>query len=183
MLQKVVSVINFRVDEKRQKLVVRIDNKIPKTLIADDQRLAQVVANLLSNAVKFTPEEGTIILNATFMEEKNGSCTIQVSVSDTGIGITAEQQKRLFSSFQQAESSTTRKYGGTGLGLAISKSIVEMMDGHIWVQSEPSKGSTFTFTVKAKRGAEDRQKGLLDVNLNNVRIMAVDDDPDILTYF
>jgi len=183
MLQKTVSVINFRVEERKQKLLVYIDNKIPKTLIADDQRLAQVVTNLLSNAVKFTPEEGVIILNADFIKEENGFCTIQVSVSDTGIGISEEQQKRLFSSFQQAESSTTRKYGGTGLGLAISKSIVEMMKGRIWIQSEPAKGSTFTFTIKAMRGAEDRQKRLLDVDLNNVRIMAVDDDPDILTYF
>jgi len=183
MLQKVVSVINFRVDEKRQKLVVRIDNKIPKTLIADDQRLAQVVTNLLSNAVKFTPEEGIIILNANFIGEKNGFYTIQISVSDTGIGISEEQQKRLFSSFQQAESSTTRKYGGTGLGLAISKSIVEMMKGRIWVQSEPSKGSTFIFTIQVLRGAEDKQKNLLDVNFNNVSIMAVDDDPDVLTFF
>jgi len=183
MLQKVVSVVNFRVDEKKQKLSVQIDNKIPKTLIADDQRLAQVVTNLLSNAVKFTPEEGSIILNANFMGEQNGLCAIQVSVSDTGIGISKEQQKRLFSSFQQAESSTTRKYGGTGLGLAISKSIVEMMGGKIWIQSEPEKGSTFIFTVQAKRGAESKQKGLLDVNLNNVRIMVIDDDPDILAYF
>jgi len=183
MLQKVVSVINFRVDEKRQKLTVHIDNKIPKTLIADDQRLAQVVTNLLSNAVKFTPEEGSIILNADFMGEINDFCTVQVSVSDTGIGISEEQQKRIFNSFQQAESSTTRKYGGTGLGLAISKSIVEMMGGDIRVQSEPEKGSTFIFTVQAKRGAEEKQKRLLDVNLKDVRVMAVDDDPDILTYF
>jgi len=183
MLQKTVAVVNFRVDEKRQKLVVRIDNNIPKTLIADDQRLSQVVTNLLSNAVKFTPEEGSITLNASFIREENGLCTIQISVCDTGIGISMEQQKRLFSSFQQAESSTTRKYGGTGLGLAISKSIVEMMGGAIWVQSEPGKGSTFTFTIKAKRGAETRQKRLLDVNMKNVRVMAVDDDPDILTYF
>jgi two-component system, sensor histidine kinase and response regulator len=183
MLQKVVSVVNFRVDEKRQKLVVHIDNKIPKILIADDQRLAQVVANLLSNAVKFTPEEGSIILNANFMGEENGICTIQVSVSDTGIGINSEQQKRLFTSFMQAESSTTRKYGGTGLGLAISKSIVEMMGGKIWVQSEPEKGSTFAFTVQAKCGVEGRQKRLLDVNLSDVRIMAIDDDQDILSYF
>jgi signal transduction histidine kinase/DNA-binding response OmpR family regulator/PAS domain-containing protein len=183
MLQKAVAVINFRVDEKRQKLVVHIDRGIPQTLIADDQRLAQVVTNLLSNAVKFTPEEGSITLNACFKGEENGLCTIQVSVSDTGIGINGEQQKRLFSSFQQAESSTTRKYGGTGLGLAISKSIVEMMGGTIWLRSEPGKGSTFAFTVQAKRGAESRQKRLPDVNLSSVRIIAVDDDPDILTYF
>jgi two-component system, sensor histidine kinase and response regulator len=185
MLQKTVSVINFRVDEKKQKLVVHIDNKIPKTLIADDQRLAQVVTNLLSNAVKFTPEEGSIILDANFMGEENGLCTVQVSVSDTGIGISSQQQKRLFSSFQQAESSTTRKYGGTGLGLAISKNIVEMMGGKIWIDSEPGKGATFAFTIQARRGVSKEKSGLLasDVNLSNIRIMAIDDDPDILAYF
>jgi len=172
------------VDEKQQKLTIHIDSEIPQTLVGDDQRLAQVVANLLSNSVKFTPEKGSIALNACFIGEENGLCTIQISVSDTGIGISAEEQKRLFSSFQQAESSTTRKYGGTGLGLAISKSIVEMMGGTIWVQSEPEKGSVFTFNVQARRGAEEKNAFLpSDVNLSDVRIMAVDDDPEILTYF
>jgi signal transduction histidine kinase/DNA-binding response OmpR family regulator len=184
MLQKVVTVVNFRVEEKQQKLTIHIDRKIPQTLVTDDQRLAQVVTNLLSNSVKFTPEKGSITLNASFMGEENGLCTIQISVSDTGIGISAEEQKRLFSSFQQAESSTTRKYGGTGLGLAISKSIVEMMGGTIWVQSEPEKGSVFTFTIQARRGTEEKHVLLSsDINLSNVRILAVDDDPDILTYF
>jgi len=154
MLQKTVIAINFRVDEKQQKLTMHIDREIPQSLVADDQRLAQVIINLLGNAVKFTPEKGFITLNANFMGEENGLCTIQISVSDTGIGISAEEQKRLFSSFQQAESSTTRKYGGTGLGLAISKSIIEKMGGTIWVQSEPKKGSVFTFTIQARRGNE-----------------------------
>jgi len=185
MLQKVVAVVNFRVDEKQQKLSVHIDSTIPKTLIADDQRLAQVVANLLSNAVKFTPERGAIMLEARCMEEKNNYYTIQISVIDNGIGISAEQQKRLFNSFQQAESSTTRKYGGTGLGLAISKSIVEMMGGKIWVKSETDKGSTFAFSIKVKCGETKEKNGLLsrDVNWSNIRIMVIDDDPDILTYF
>jgi CheY-like chemotaxis protein len=160
MLQKVIAVINFRVDEKRQKLTVNLDNAIPRALVADDQRLSQVIANLLSNAVKFTPEEGSIALAASFMGEENGFCTIQVSVSDTGIGISEEQQKSLFTSFQQAESSTTRKYGGTGLGLAISKSIVEMMGGKIGIRSELGKGAVFTFTVQAKKSssAKDAQE-------------------------
>jgi signal transduction histidine kinase/AmiR/NasT family two-component response regulator len=156
MLQKVAAVINFRIDEKKQKLTVKIDEEIPKTLIADDQRLAQVVANLLSNAVKFTPQEGSIALDTRLTGEENGFCTIQVLVSDNGIGISEEQQKHLFNPFQQAESSTTRKYGGTGLGLAISKSIVEMMGGAIGVQSEPGKGSVFSFTIQAKRGMEEQ---------------------------
>jgi len=152
MLQNTTAVINFRVDEKQQKLSVHIDDKIPKTLIADDQRLAQVVTNLLSNAVKFTPEKGSITLEAHCIGEENDIYTIQISVTDNGIGISSEQQKRLFRSFQQAESSTTRKFGGTGLGLAISKSIVELMGGKIWVVSEPEKGSTFSFTIMAKKG-------------------------------
>jgi CheY-like chemotaxis protein/anti-sigma regulatory factor (Ser/Thr protein kinase) len=184
MLQRVVNVINFRVDERKQKLMVHIDKDIPKTLIGDDQRLAQVVTNLLSNAVKFTPEKGSIALNARFVEEVNRICTLEISVRDTGIGISAAQQEKLFHSFEQAESSTTRKYGGTGLGLAICRNIVQMMDGDIWVNSEPGKGATFTFSVKALKGTEYRQ-GLLDpdVNINNVRVLAVDDDPDILMYF
>jgi signal transduction histidine kinase/CheY-like chemotaxis protein len=155
MVEKVITVVSFRVDEKQQKLSINIDKEIPKKLIADDQRLAQVIANLLSNAVKFTPKEGSIILDARLAGEENGHCIIQISVSDTGIGINEEQQKRLFSSFQQAESSTTRKYGGTGLGLAISKSIVEMMGGKIWIESKPGKGSTFIFSIQAWHSAEE----------------------------
>jgi PAS domain S-box-containing protein len=154
MIHRVVGVINFKVEEKRQTLELRIDENIPRTLCGDDQRLAQVVANLLSNAVKFTPEGGTIELGATLEEEKDGLFTIRVRVSDTGIGLTEEQKKRLFSPFSQADSGTSRRYGGTGLGLAISKRIVEMMQGSIWVESEPGKGSAFSFVIKARGGTE-----------------------------
>jgi PAS domain S-box-containing protein len=163
MLQKVTTVVNFRIDEQQQKLIINIDKEIPKMLIADEQRLAQVVTNLLSNAVKFTPKKGLITCDAVLIAEENGLCNIKISVSDTGIGISEEQQKRLFSSFQQAESSTTRKYGGTGLGLAISKSIVEMMGGKIWVESEPGKGSIFTFTIWAEPCAQKNIDESVDV--------------------
>jgi signal transduction histidine kinase/PAS domain-containing protein len=163
MLQKVTTVINFRVDEKQQKLMINIDKEIPKILIADDQRLAQVITNLLNNAVKFTPREGSITLDARYIGEKNKYCTIQISISDTGIGISAEQQKRLFSSFKRIDDKTTNKYGGTGLGLAISKSIVEMMGGKIWIESVPGKGSVFTFTIQtlysAQKIIEERSGG------------------------
>jgi len=184
MLRQVVSVVNFRVDEKKHKLEVHIDKRIPKNLFGDDQRLAQVITNLLSNAVKFTPEGGVISLETMLLSEENDVCEIQISVTDTGIGISPEQQARLFRSFQQADTDTTRKYGGTGLGLAISKSIVEMMGGKIWVSSESEKGSTFAFTIKAKRGT-DKTHGVLDpkINVNNMRVLMVDDDPDILDYF
>ncbi|MDR2672708.1 MAG: response regulator [Coriobacteriales bacterium] len=185
MLRQVISVISFRVDEKHQKLVIKVAGDIPQILFGDAQRLAQVITNLLGNAVKFTPESGIITLNARMIaEEKDGICVIQIDVSDTGIGISEEQKSRLFLSFQQAESSTSRKYGGTGLGLAISKSIVEMMDGEIWVESEANQGSKFSFTVRMqKREAKRRELLRPDVNWDNVRILVVDSDPDILEYF
>ena len=154
MLTAVVNVNNFRVEEKQQKLTVQIDNKIPKLLISDDQRLSQVISNLLSNAIKFTPEKGSINLDTKLLAEKNGVCTIQITITDTGIGISMENQSHLFQSFQQAETSTARKYGGTGLGLSISKKFVEMMGGRIWLESEAGKGSKFAFTIQAERSQE-----------------------------
>jgi signal transduction histidine kinase/DNA-binding response OmpR family regulator len=184
LLQKVTNVINFRVDEKQQNFLVRLDKNIPRVLIGDDQRLAQVITNLLSNAVKFTPEYGSISLNTRLVKEEAGLYTIQISVSDTGIGISPEQQSRLFKSFQQAESGISRKFGGTGLGLAISKRIVEMMGGDIWVESQPDQGSVFTFNIQVRRG-KDARRGSLDpsVNWSNVRVLVVDDAPEIREYF
>ncbi|MDR2597639.1 MAG: response regulator [Treponema sp.] len=184
MLKRVVNVVTFRIDEKHIRFSVHFDGSLPHTLIGDDQRIAQVITNLLGNAIKFTPEKGSVTLAVRLAGKGNDLCTLQFSVSDTGIGISPEQQEKIFNSFEQAESSTTRKYGGTGLGLAISKSIVEMMGGDIWVQSEPGKGSVFTFTIQLPRGTEQKHTLLSDeINLDNIRIMTVDDDPDILTYF
>jgi len=184
VLQRVVNVVNFRVDEKKQKLTVYIDRKIPQFIIGDEQRLAQIITNLLGNAVKFTPEEGSININTYFSGEENGICKIKISVRDTGIGISREQQTKLFQSFQQAESSTARKFGGTGLGLSISKNIVEMMGGEIWIESEIGKGSAFIFTVQMKRG--EKQRRVYSEQINNwkdVRILVVDDDEYILKDF
>jgi signal transduction histidine kinase/CheY-like chemotaxis protein len=164
LIQKVVNVINFRVDEKHQLLTVNLDSQIPGNLNGDDQRLAQVVTNLLTNAVKFTPERGSIHLSARLIMEKKGMCTVQIEVKDTGIGISTEQQSRLFSSFEQAESSTSRKFGGTGLGLAISKHIVELMGGKIWFESKLGIGSTFAFTVLLERGKEKKAEDVSDAD-------------------
>ena len=184
MLQRVVDVVNFKMEEKHQLFTIHVDRNIPFMIINDEQRLTQVIANLLSNATKFTPEHGSIRLDARLIDEKNGLCTIQIDVTDTGIGITEEQKPRLFKVFEQAERSTSRKFGGTGLGLVISKRIVEMMDGRIWINSEPGKGSVFSFTIMAQRGEENRNSMLLPgVNWKNVRILTVDDDPDVLDYF
>jgi signal transduction histidine kinase/DNA-binding response OmpR family regulator len=185
MLQKVVNVINFRVEEKQQDFSVYIDKRIPVNLIGDDQRIAQVITNLLSNAVKFTPESGAVRLDARLLSEEDGVCTMRIAVKDTGIGISEEQRVRLFSSFQQAESNTARRFGGTGLGLAISKRIIEMMNGEIWVTSEPGKGAEFVFTVRMQRGAAEQQRTISDLGVNrkNLRVLAVDDAVEILEYF
>jgi len=184
MLQQIVNVVKFRADEKNQTLSIRIDKAIPENLVGDDQRLAQVITNLIGNAVKFTPEHGWIRLNTTLLEAKEAVCTIQFDVIDSGIGISAEQQARLFQSYTQAETNTSRKYGGTGLGLTISKNIVEMMGGRIWIESQPGKGSIFSFTVHLAKGAEEK-RNLLSLNLipEGLRILAVDIDPDFLDYF
>ncbi|MDR1532444.1 MAG: response regulator [Clostridiales bacterium] len=183
-LQKVTNVINFRVDEKNQNLTVHIDGSIPRVLIGDDQRLAQVITNLLSNAVKFTPENGYIRLDASVIKQEGAMYTMQVEVSDTGIGITQDQQARLFKSFQQADNNTSRKFGGTGLGLAISKRIVEMMNGQIWVESDAGRGSTFAFTI-CLESVSDERESLLNpgVNWSNIRLLVVDDSLDVCDYF
>ena len=184
MVARVIDVISFRADEKQQSLTVNIDPSIPWMLVGDDQRFAQVITNLLTNAVKFTHEGGSIYFEATLQSEENGICTLMVSIRDNGIGISAEQISRLFSAFEQAEASTTRKYGGTGLGLVISKSIIEMMDGKIWVESEVGKGSKFSFTVCLARGKADLS-GIIHpgIDLENARILAVDDELPVLTFF
>ena len=184
VLEKVVNVTGFRIDERNQEFTVQIDDKIPRFIVGDDQRIAQVITNLLSNAVKFTPENGSIALNARLHDKKDDVYILLIEVKDSGIGISKEQQIRLFDSFEQADSGTSRKFGGTGLGLAISKSIVRLMGGEIWVESEPGKGSSFSFTIRVKKGCGVSQ-GMLapGVSIKNIRILAVDDNPDILEYF
>jgi signal transduction histidine kinase/CheY-like chemotaxis protein len=182
MLQQVVDVINIRIAEKRQSFSVFIDTLIPDYIIGDDQRLAQVITNLLSNAVKFTPENGSIRLNARLLEKEGGLCTIRIEVIDTGIGVSREQQGRLFNSFEQADNNTSRRFGGTGLGLAISRRIVDMMGGTIDVESEPGKGSNFSFTIKAEEDDGKKDRGRI-VNWSNVTVLCVDDDLYIRDYF
>ena len=184
VLQRVTDVIQFRMSEKNQRFFVYIDPSIPKRVIGDDQRLAQVITNLLSNAVKFTPDFGDITLRAILKQKNETACIVQVEVTDTGIGITAEQQDKLFNSFQQADSSTSRHYGGTGLGLAISKSIVNLMGGDIWVDSKSGIGSVFSFTMQFEIDNDLAAPPLFgNVTLNDIRVLFVDDDANMREYF
>jgi signal transduction histidine kinase/DNA-binding response OmpR family regulator len=183
-IQKVVTVINFRVEEKHQRFTVNVDSKLPHFLIGDDQRLTQVIVNLLSNAVKFTPEGGEIRLGISLASESDGICELRVEVTDNGIGMSTEQQEKIFQAFMQADSGISREFGGTGLGLAISKRIVELMGGEIWVESELGKGTHFIFTVKLERGTKSPLSLLApDVTWENVRILVVDDAFEIREQF
>ena len=184
MLQKAVAVVNFRMLEKQQSLSIVIGKNIPRFVIGDEQRLVQVITNLMSNAVKFTPKDGRISLSASLVGEDGENCELRIEVEDSGIGISPSQQEKLFAAFEQAESGTSREYGGTGLGLVISKSIIELMGGRIWVESELGKGARFIFTAIVKHGQKNPRSLLTGgVNWETVRILAVDDTPDTRDQF
>ena len=157
LLHKAVSFVRLRIEEKKFHFSMNIDANLPSFFIGDDQRLTQVLTNLLSNACKFTQEDGKISASVFLDSEENNICTLRFEVADSGIGISEEQQKKIFNVFEQAENSTTRKYGGTGLGLTISKRIIELMGGEIRVDSVLGKGSRFIFTVKLLRCSSDIQ--------------------------
>jgi PAS domain S-box-containing protein len=159
MVRRVAGVMNFRISEKQQTFILDMDPALPARIAADEQRIAQVITNLLSNAVKFTPEKGTISLSMKRTGGEGNLHTLQCAVEDTGIGISPEQQSRLFSLFEQADGSVVRKYGGTGLGLAISKSIIELMGGAIWVHSDLGKGAVFAFEITVEEGTAPEPAG------------------------
>ena len=155
VLQRSVSFVNFRMEEKHQQFSMNVDGNVPFFCMGDAQRLTQVITNLLSNAVKFTPEAGRIGFDVSLAGEKDDLCELRFMVSDSGIGISPDQWDKIFNVFEQADNGITRKYGGTGLGLPISKLIVELMGGRIAVDSEKGKGSRFIFTVQLLRLAKE----------------------------
>lgn len=166
----------MKAEDKGIELVFDKAPDIPSTLIGDPLRLGQVMLNLVGNAVKFT-QEGEIAIRLTKMRTTENETEIMVRVQDTGIGMTEEQCQKLFQSFSQADTSTTRKYGGTGLGLAISKKLVELMGGTIWVESQPGHGSTFVFTTVfgLSPEMEKTEEAPISVDLEQLKVLVVDD--------
>ncbi len=182
-----VDLIKFKAKKREIKIRVKIDKEVPRQYIGDPLRLGQVLINLGSNAVKFSNDGGTVLLHVSLAEENTESARVQFSIQDSGIGISPEEQEKLFKPFSQADSSTTRKYGGTGLGLAISKKICEIMGGKIWVESTPGLETTFSFTVVLKKsdeipseelsGNEDEEELLLAASaLHGAKILLVEDN-------
>ena len=176
ILQRVVNVCTFKVHEKGLEFVIDIAPNVPKFLIGDPLRLQQVIINLANNAVKFTPS-GSIHICIKKLSENSQHNMLEISVHDTGIGMSQEQQHGLFQSFTQADDSVTRKYGGTGLGLAISKQLTELMGGEISLTSELNVGSTFSFTA-AFAHAEQANETIPTVNrqmLTDLKVLVADD--------
>ena len=160
---------------KRVHLTYWVDSDVPDHLIGDPLRVRQVLLNLVSNAIKFTDKErGDIVLRVRVQEKKGKKIVLHFSVQDNGIGISEEQQARLFRPFVQADTSTTRTYGGTGLGLVICKRLVEMMGGEIWIESILGQGSTFHFTLPFARDKDAGKSESDDALLKKLHILFVD---------
>ena len=152
MLKNAENIVKVTIDGKEQSFAVNCDKSINRMVTSDEHRLLQVIVNLLNNATKFTPRSGKITLTAIQRQIDESRVKLLVEVQDSGIGLTAEQQKKLFTAFEQADGSITRKYGGTGLGLAICKKILNALGGDIWVKSKPNQGACFFFELEADLG-------------------------------
>ncbi len=176
VMDNVAALIGSKAADKGLELLFDVESDLPRDLRGDSLRLGQIVINYSNNAVKFT-EEGQIVVRVRKQEMIGDDLLIRFEVQDTGIGLTEEEQGRLFQSFQQADSTTTRKFGGTGLGLAISKSLAELMGGEVGVESEPRAGSTFWFTARLGVGQAKQKTFVPELDLRNRRVLVVDDNP------
>ena len=174
VLDNVANLVSDKCAHKGLELLFDVDPALPDDLRGDPLRLGQILVNYANNAVKFT-EEGEIIVRVTEASRDEAGVLLRFEVQDTGIGLTPEQQSRLFRSFEQADSSTTRKYGGTGLGLAISKKLAALMGGEVGVQSRPGVGSSFWFTAHLGLGTPRHAPLLPSPDLRGRHVLVVDD--------
>ncbi|SLM32148.1 putative Histidine kinase [Desulfamplus magnetovallimortis] len=176
VLNNVFNVVGLRAEEKKLELLMSPLSNISIPLVGDPMRLGQVLINLINNSIKFT-EKGHVLVSIKKVQDNDNNITMHFSVSDTGIGLTKEQQKKLFKSFSQADTSITRKYGGSGLGLSISKKIVSLMGGEIGVHSDFGKGSTFYFSATFQQSVMKKSSScLVDEALQNMPVLVIDDN-------
>jgi signal transduction histidine kinase/DNA-binding response OmpR family regulator/HPt (histidine-containing phosphotransfer) domain-containing protein len=173
----ILQTLGLRAEEKGLELAYEVSPDVPDAVVGDPGRLRQIILNLVGNAIKFT-EKGEVVVTVTVETSAEVEAFIHFTVADTGIGIPAEKQKKIFESFSQADASTTRKYGGTGLGLTISASLVALMGGNIWVESTTGKGSTFHFIVQLglQKGPRVCRIPEKPANLEGLRVLVVDDN-------
>ena len=186
IIEDAISFLVPNATEKGLQLNAMVKAVVPEEVIGDPSRLRQILNNLISNAVKFT-ESGEISVTVDYLEEENEIAVLSFEVKDTGIGIRKEDIHKLFQSFNQADASTTRKYGGTGLGLAISNELVKMMGGEICVESNLSEGSTFKFYVRLEIVKKASEEKFMFEKLDDMNILIVDDNKNnrksISSYF
>jgi two-component system sensor histidine kinase/response regulator len=176
VLDHLANLVGLKAEDKALELLFNTAADVPTALIGDPLRLGQVLVNLGNNAVKFT-EKGEIVVGIEKISEDADGVELHFWVRDSGIGMTPEQCGKMFQSFSQADASTTRKYGGTGLGLAISKNLVDLMQGRIWVESEPGKGSTFHFHARFGLQTDPMPRRMFHADeLLGVRVLVVDDN-------
>jgi PAS domain S-box-containing protein len=183
VLDNLANLIGDKATAKGLELIFDTDPELPNNLRGDPLRLGQVLINYANNAVKFT-EKGEIVVRIRKVEDAQEGILARFEVQDSGIGLTPEQKAKLFQAFQQADTSTTRKFGGTGLGLAISKKLAVLMGGEVGVESEPGQGSTFWFTARLGRGQAKKKVLLPEPDLRHRRLLVVEDNPqarEILT--
>jgi len=175
VLGNVAALIGAKASDKNLELLFDVDPRLPVNFVGDPLRLGQIIINYANNAVKFT-EDGQIIVRVHKLHEVDAKLVVRFEVQDTGIGLTEEQQGKLFQSFQQADASTTRKFGGTGLGLAISKSLAELMGGEVGVESQAGVGSTFWFTAQLSASEKQERTYVVEPDLRDRRVLVVDDN-------
>ncbi len=179
MMDTIIAMLTFTAEEKGLELNLQYDaSALPVFVKGDELRLRQILVNLIGNSIKFT-KTGSVTLKVTFENREDSQLELHFIVIDTGIGIPADKQKTIFSSFSQADSSTTREFGGTGLGLTISKQLVEMMGGRIWCESVEGKGSHFHFTVVLEKGNMKmvrKRSENIDSTVNGLTILLVEDN-------
>ncbi len=171
----VCELIRPRMAGKPIEVLCRIDENLPAKINGDPGRFRQVLINLLGNAAKFT-EEGELELSIEVQEESEETITILSKIRDTGIGIAKEKCETIFEAFQQADGSTTRKYGGTGLGLSICRKIASLMKGHVWAESTEGEGTTFHFLAVMKKASSSLKHHPVNEDLNEVKVLVVDDN-------
>ena len=175
VFRQIISLLGMQAEKKGLEIVTRIDSGIPAMLHGDGLRLGQILTNFVGNAIKFT-HQGNIVLRAHLLSLDADSARLRFEVSDSGIGISIEQQARLFQPFEQADSSTSRRYGGTGLGLVISRKLAELMGGQVGVRSTVGEGSTFWLELSFGRAKVDAAPRTSDALPENLNILIVDDD-------
>ncbi len=180
VINNINNVVAHKAQQKGLEFLISVDPSVPLGLVGDQLRLGQIFINLTNNAIKFT-DQGEIIITISMIEKKGERVKLEFAIKDSGIGMTPDQTAKLFQSFTQADTSTTRKYGGTGLGLSISKHLVEMMEGSIGVESEPGRGSCFIFDAWFGIGEEVKDKTLHIIpELSGLRVLVVDDNESAL---